>query len=425
MWLPFFLSFPSAALAAALAGLPVPPAAPDSPLALAAALERRIVSGEGIALPAADVSVVLKAGSVDLGLGDWPEEFLSRAGETVSVSVSPETGFYEFSDESGETFYTLVPAAPTTGNWVAPFRRAGDAPAPVDPLYHPSRVVMLWRLSGREEPVGALAAGAAGGRRQALRSAPAAATNLQFAALSLSSASNTVFFSATWPQESPPPGGLLDLYETDSLSPMAWRRVASFPATNPPPARFALPWPALAEEPQRHVHDASCTAVTNLVVSPLDGVTPYTNIVWTCLSPGLRRSSVPSAFFRLGTRHDTDGDGLPDALETLCLGTDPASPDTDGDGLSDSDEVTTGTDPCSPDTDGDGLLDQEELATLGTDPCNPDTDGDGIPDGDETGYTRTLPGLFWHDSSERTVFTANRTAPIDNAVWTYVPPTGG
>ncbi|MBR1837718.1 MAG: hypothetical protein IJ783_10585, partial [Kiritimatiellae bacterium] len=46
-------------------------------------------------------------------------------------------------------------------------------------------------------------------------------------------------------------------------------------------------------------------------------------------------------------------------------------------------------------------------------------------DGDETGYTRTLPGLFWHDSSERTVFTANRTAPIDNAVWTYVPPTGG
>ncbi|MBR1836892.1 MAG: hypothetical protein IJ783_06350, partial [Kiritimatiellae bacterium] len=316
------------AAVAAGAGSAGPPAAPDSPLALAAALERTVVSGEGAVLPDPDIAVVLKAGSIDLSTGTWPAEFLSRSGETVSVSVSPETGCYEFSDSSGETFYTVVPAVPPTDNWDAPFRRAGDAPAPVDPLYHPSRVVMLWRLSGREEPVGALAAGAAGGRRQALRSAPPAApTNLQFAALSLSSASNTIYFSATWPQDAPPPGGLLDLYETDSLSPMAWRRVASFPATNPPPARFALPWPALAEEPQRHVHDASCTAVTNLVVSPLDGVTPYTNVVWTCLSPGLRRSSVPSAFFRLGTRHDTDGDGLPDALETLCLGTDPASPD--------------------------------------------------------------------------------------------------
>ncbi|MBR1835660.1 MAG: hypothetical protein IJ783_00065, partial [Kiritimatiellae bacterium] len=351
--LPLAVSALFAALSAQ-AGLPVPPAAPDSPLALAAALERAIVSGEGIALPAADVSVVLKAGSVDLGLGDWPEEFLSRAGETVCVSVSPETGFYEFSDETGETFYTVVPAVPTTENWVAPFRRAGDVPASADSLYHSSRVVMLWRLLG-PDPSARLQPPAGGAPRAP--ALPAAPTNLQFAALSLSSVSNTIYFSATWPQESPPPCGLLDLYETDSLSPVAWRRVASFPATNPPPARFVLPWPALAEEPQRHVHDSSCTAVTNFVVSPLDGVTPYTNVVWTCLSPGLRRSSVPSAFFRLGTRHDTDGDG--------------------------------------------------------------------ITDGDETGYTRTLPGLFWHDSSERTVFTANRTAPIDNAVWTYVPPTGG
>ena len=234
-----FRGFPPAVFAAAALSFCAAsggdlPNAPRSPLDLAAALERRIVSGEGLALPDPDVAVVLKAGSVDLGLGDWPEGFLSRAGETVAVAVSPESGNYEFSDETGEIFFTLVPAAPTTENWVAPFRRAAASPSPVDPLYHPSRVVMLWRLSGLEAPVGALAAGAACGRRQALRSAPPAApTNLQFAAISLLSATNAVSFSAAWPQDAPPPGGVLDLYESGSLSPMAWRRVASFPATNP------------------------------------------------------------------------------------------------------------------------------------------------------------------------------------------------
>jgi len=108
---------------------------------------------------------------------------------------------------------------------------------------------------------------------------------------------------------------------------------------------------------------------------------------------------------------DSDGDGLPDALEnTTC--TDPNDADTDNDGISDGDEdanhngvVDSGeTDPCDIDTDDDGIQDGTELGytldnvgpdtDLGlfqpdldpsttTDPLNPDTDGDGLTDGQE------------------------------------------
>ncbi len=69
----------------------------------------------------------------------------------------------------------------------------------------------------------------------------------------------------------------------------------------------------------------------------------------------------PAAFFRLGSRLDSDGDGLPDALENLVYGSDPNLTDTDGDGLQDGEELSIGTDPASNDTDGDGLSDAEEL----------------------------------------------------------------
>ncbi|MBR1608154.1 MAG: hypothetical protein IJ678_00890, partial [Kiritimatiellae bacterium] len=311
-----------------------PPAAPDGPMAMAAALERMIVHGEGMILPDEDVVVMLKAGSVALDEGVWPDEFLARAGETVAVAVSPDTGEYEFFDEAGEPFFTIVPALPTTENWVAPFRRATDAPAPTDPLLHPSRVVMLWKLAYKADFPAAKnanfsAAKNAKNTKESFETfasfaaqtpfASFAATNLQFASISLSSVSNAIVFSAVWPLASPLPEDTLDLYEKDDLRAPFWHRVASFPATNPP-AFFTLPWPALADEPVRHVHDETCTATTNLVVSPLDGVTPYTNVIWSCLSPGLRRSSVPAAFFRLGTRADLDADGLPDAYEILSLG---------------------------------------------------------------------------------------------------------
>ncbi|VTR75280.1 Leukotoxin [Cellulomonas hominis] len=91
---------------------------------------------------------------------------------------------------------------------------------------------------------------------------------------------------------------------------------------------------------------------------------------------------------------DTDGDGVPDALE-LALGTSPTGADSDGDGLADADEFLTGTDPLTADTDddgvadglddadGDGVADADEIRA-GTHPGRSDTDGDGLEDGAET-----------------------------------------
>lgn len=119
--------------------------------------------------------------------------------------------------------------------------------------------------------------------------------------------------------------------------------------------------------------------------------------------------SLPSA----GPGADSDGDGIPDAIEeagwrTRTMGTfvtDPLNPDTDGDGLSDAreagqlvdgdDQVVVyvgATNPLLVDTDDDGLSDRVEVGAAGedgwrayavSDPRSADTDGDGIGDGDE------------------------------------------
>jgi MYXO-CTERM domain-containing protein len=87
---------------------------------------------------------------------------------------------------------------------------------------------------------------------------------------------------------------------------------------------------------------------------------------------------------------DTDGDGLPDAVE-LAIGTDPTKKDSDGDGIEDSVEV--GGNPQKPvdtdgdgkidaldtDDDGDGILTKDELGAGGAGRPQ-DTDGDGIKD---------------------------------------------
>lgn len=82
---------------------------------------------------------------------------------------------------------------------------------------------------------------------------------------------------------------------------------------------------------------------------------------------------------------DTDGDGLSDGEEVLVHMTDPFELDTDSDGLGDGDELwgNNPTDPNDPDSDDDGALDGEEYWS-GTDPNNQDTNGNGILDGDET-----------------------------------------
>jgi hypothetical protein len=95
---------------------------------------------------------------------------------------------------------------------------------------------------------------------------------------------------------------------------------------------------------------------------------------------------------------DTDGDGLPDGVETNTgvyldpthTGTNPALSDTDSDGLDDGEEVNTyETDPTKADSDGDLLEDGTEVVN-GSDPNDPASwphlaDGDvapyGAPDG--------------------------------------------
>ena len=60
---------------------------------------------------------------------------------------------------------------------------------------------------------------------------------------------------------------------------------------------------------------------------------------------------------------DSDGDGIPDTIETYALRTDPYSADTDGDGTNDALEAFN------------------EIADLLSDPLQRDTDGDGATDG--------------------------------------------
>ena len=92
---------------------------------------------------------------------------------------------------------------------------------------------------------------------------------------------------------------------------------------------------------------------------------------------------------------DTDGDGLSDYEEVFLTGSDPlnlssvqagvsdADADSDGDGISNREELEKGLNPATKDSDYDGISDYDELYIYGTDPANADSDGDGIKDGDE------------------------------------------
>lgn len=110
----------------------------------------------------------------------------------------------------------------------------------------------------------------------------------------------------------------------------------------------------------------------------------------------LEASGEDSAFFRMASGEDSDGDGLTDAEERWGFGTNPESLDSDGDGIDDALEVALGLNPANPDTDGDGANDGDELFQLGTDPLNPDSDNDGHLDGEEveTGFDPLMGGEY-------------------------------
>lgn len=104
--------------------------------------------------------------------------------------------------------------------------------------------------------------------------------------------------------------------------------------------------------------------------------------IWSNAIVELAYSDLPtnamnaSAFYRLASQDDSDGDGLTDKVEEWVLGTDPALPDTDNDGLQDGAEIE-----------------------LDIDPRSIDSDSDGINDGDEVGYIQIADSFIWHDTS--------------------------
>ena len=93
-----------------------------------------------------------------------------------------------------------------------------------------------------------------------------------------------------------------------------------------------------------------------------------------------------------GAAGDPDGDGLTNIAE-FNLGTKPNDSDTDDDSLNDGAEVSANTNPFVADTDGDGLLDGAEVNTHDTNPRVADTDGDGLSDGYEVNTSMTNPLL--------------------------------
>lgn len=108
---------------------------------------------------------------------------------------------------------------------------------------------------------------------------------------------------------------------------------------------------------------------------------------------------------------DSDGDGIPDDVETQN-GLNPNDPtdgfaDFDGDGLTNKQElVDFSTDIHVADTDSDGLVDGDEVQKYGTNPALSDTDGDGVSDGVEVAN-----GSDPKDPNSRPKFTSITISP--------------
>jgi len=339
---------------------------PASPAEMTAETERWMVEGAGARFPDGMAGLANDGDFVFVD-GTWPVPFQDRVGEAVALRVSPETGCYEFADAGGIVFWIVIPVEPLTWNWISPFRSPLRADA--QDLYSPFRIARKWLLlspaefeshaerAENAEPFGFDLRFVDNGGQSRFVNNP---TGLCFT--SFSCTETNLCFAAAWPTNETLPESVIDLYGSSNLSSRAWLLLSSHPVTTNPVsfavANDALPW---FVEPTQHVHDATCASVTNIVASPLDGVTVYTNVLWSCST---KRVPGEAGFFRLGTRFDGDGDGLADAYELLVLGTSTNAVDTDLDGLSDADELAIGTDPLDPDTDGDGLSDGDETPRI-------------------------------------------------------------
>jgi len=122
---------------------------PETPMEMAAATERWLVGGAGARFPDGMTTSAREADSLVFVDETWPAAFQERAGETVLLHVSEQTGCYEFIDIDGIVFWTVVPATPLTWDWVSPFR----SPFQTDThdLYSPFRLAWEWRLVSSTE----------------------------------------------------------------------------------------------------------------------------------------------------------------------------------------------------------------------------------------------------------------------------------
>ena len=94
----------------------------QSPWEMAVETEQWLVNGAGARFlpgmegPARDVESFVFVDET------WPSAFQERIGKPVFLRVSPITGCCDFEDADGSAFWTIVPYAPLTWNWISPFR---------------------------------------------------------------------------------------------------------------------------------------------------------------------------------------------------------------------------------------------------------------------------------------------------------------
>ena len=118
-----------------------------------------------------------------------------------------------------------------------------------------------------------------------------------------------------------------------------------------------------------------------------------------------------SAFYRLASQDDFDGDGLTDKVEEWVLGTDPFSSDTDNDGLSDAAEVDFEADPRSEDSDLDGLSDGDEVGHIRVADCFVWYDTSALSPTYNTGYWYEEMGMgissWWCQATSRPIYSSH------------------
>jgi len=326
-------------------------APPGSPEEMAVAVRQLVTSGAGALMPNLDEAYIEDGGLVPLGEGDFPAMFLHglvaewRDGAAVfpvEVRLDDDTGDAYFLDALGEPFWYVPSNVPEHYRpWLV-----------ANPWFAPSRAGIRWTFVHDADAALLRAASAPAARHPApLRTLPPPpVTDLCFTDFSYTGTS--VWFTAAWPASALPiPGGALDVYAKTNLLDAGWFPLAELPvapaATNAALEIAGADIPGFFVSP--HVHDETCPTVTN-VTFDLVSNEPVTGIVYRCY----RYRAVSSGFLRLGTRKDTDGDGLPDAYETLVLDSDPfdsldAYADPDGDGLPNIYEFVYGTNPRVPD----------------------------------------------------------------------------